>query len=117
MSRYYGMSIKITGHDENKARIIFEAIREEWDFQDELFHNVPSDEDCPSFLSAYGESFLCGGESEEEFTDRVALAVWKANEGYCRVEVIATYLEDLPYETHIRNDDDYYRLAEREKRE
>ena len=105
MSRCYGMSIKITGHDKNKACAIFDAIKKEWEFQDEFFQDVPADNNEPNFLSAYGESFLCGGE--EEFTDRVALAVWKANNGYCRVEVTATYLEDLPYETHIRDEDDF----------
>jgi hypothetical protein len=83
MSRFYGMSIKITGHDEKKAHAIFKAIKKEWDFQDEFFHDITAQEDEPRFLSAYGESYLCGGESEDQFTDRIALAVWKANGGYC----------------------------------
>jgi hypothetical protein len=115
MSRFYGMSIKITGHDEKKAHAIFKAIKKEWDFQDEFFHDITAQEDEPRFLSAYGEGYLCGGESEEEFTDRIALAVWKANGGYCHIQVDATYLEDLPCETHIRDDDDYYRMTERER--
>jgi hypothetical protein len=65
MSRFYGMSIKITGHDENKAHAIFDAIKKEWDVDDEYCYHVPTNKDGPSFLSAYGESFLCGGESED----------------------------------------------------
>jgi hypothetical protein len=106
MSRFYGMSIKITGHDENKAHAIFKAIKKEWDFQDEFLNDITAQEDEPAkqtadrprFLSAYGESYLGGGESEDQFTDRIALAVWKANGGYCHIQVDATYLEDLPYE-------------------
>ena len=48
-----------------------------------------------------------GGESEEEFAARVTHAVWKANGGYCEVEVTATYLEELPYTTHELDEDDY----------
>jgi hypothetical protein len=92
------MSLKITGHDENKADAIFTALKKEWDFQDEFLNDITAPEDEPRFLSAYGESYLGGGESEEQFTDRIALAVWKANGGYCHIEVIATYLEELPYE-------------------
>jgi len=116
MSRFYGMSIKITEHDKNKVSDILSAIKKEWEVRDECCCN-PTDEDCQNFLSAYGESFLSGGESEEEFTDRIALAVWKANGGYCHIQVDATYLESLPYETHLRDDDDYYRMTEQEARE
>ena len=117
MSRFYGMSIKITGHDDKQAHAIFTAIKKEWDFQDEFLNDITAQENEPRFLSAYGESYLGGGESEEQFTDRVALAVWKANGGYCHIQVEAIYLEELPYEIHTRDDDDYYQLMALEERE
>ena len=65
MSRYYEMSIKITGHDKNKTCAIFGAIKQEWEFQNEFCRDVPADNNEPNVLSAYGESYLCGGETEE----------------------------------------------------
>jgi len=52
-------------------------------------------------LRATARDNLCGGESEEEFADRLAGTIWKANGAYCEVTVYATYLESLPCETHV----------------
>ena len=52
------------------------------------------------------------GRSEEQFTERLSVAIWRANGGYCRVSVDATYLENLPYETHGLDESDYARLIE-----
>lgn len=61
-------------------------------------------------LTASAEGSLCGGESEEKFTERLSLAIWRANGAYCDVTVRATYLEELPYETHCLDEADYARL-------
>ena len=63
-------------------------------------------------MHASAQGNLCGGESEEEFTERLSLAVWRANGGYCSVTVDATYLENLPYETHTLDEADYARLIQ-----
>lgn len=104
MSRYYHMNVTLK--DVNLARIeaIKEATELEWDFEDWFDH----DEQCCE-ASAYGN--LCGGETEEEFAERLAKVIWEANGGYCAVEVIATYLEDLPCEMHGFDEDDYARLV------
>jgi hypothetical protein len=108
MSRYYGMQITIEGYVTTRREEIINAASAEWSFGD---WNVENEA-----LGAYGQDNLCGGETEEEFTDRIAAAVWKANEGYCRVEVRATYLEDLPHDNHERGEDDYARWqAEKHK--
>ena len=64
-------------------------------------------------LTASEEASLCGGESEEQFTERLSLAVWKANGEFCEVTINATYLENLPYEIHSLDEDDYERLMKR----
>lgn len=109
-------SAKITQHEEKKVSDILNALKQEWEVQDECGCN-PNDEDGQNFFSTYGESYLCGGESEAQFTDRVALAVWKANGGYCHIQVEAVYLEELPYEIHLRDQDAYYQLMALEERE
>lgn len=106
MSRYYGMQVTIKGYATTRREEIINAASAEWSFGD---WNVENET-----LGAYGEGNLCGGETEEEFTDRLAAAVWKANQDYCQVEVRATYLEELPCDYHERSEDDYARwLAEK----
>jgi len=102
MSRYYGMNVTISGHNPAFFEEIKVAAGEEWPFEE--WSN--SDEQ----LTAYAEDNLCGGESEELFTERLSVAIWRTNGAYCDVTVDATYLETLPYETHCLNEADYSRL-------
>ena len=99
MSRYYGMSLIIERVAPDRIRYVKRSARHEWPFED--WHLFEGD------LSSYGESNLCGGEGEEEFADRLAHAIWRANKKFCEVIVNATYLEELPHETHIRSKAEY----------
>ena len=108
MSRFYEMSVEVSGHDRAKVAEIQAAGEQEWPFDDWWF----AGENDAGTLHASGQDNLCGGESEEEFTERLSLAIWRANGGYCRVSVDATYLENLPYETHELDEADYARLIQ-----
>lgn len=103
MSRYYNMRVKIQKFDKSRHRKINEACAEEWPFDGLDSYEI----DDGTVLMGDAEGNLGGGETEEDFADRIAGAVWKANQGYCQVNVIATYLEDLPYEIHERRYQDY----------
>jgi hypothetical protein len=105
MSRYYGMAVSISNFDPTKRRPIRKAAKSIWPF-------TGWDTDDTGAIRSYGKSQLFGGESEEQFTERLTVAIWKANGGYCEVVVDATYLESLPYDTHSLNEDDYKRLME-----
>jgi hypothetical protein len=96
------MSVEITGYSPEKADAIRDAANEEWAFDDWNKRD--------NTLTASGRESLCGGETEEQFTERLSLAIWRANGAYCSVTVDATYLESLPYETHCLNEADYARL-------
>ena len=109
MSRSYEMMITVTGFDESCLFEIEKACFANWPFEAESF-SVDRDTKNTRVLSGNGIGSLCIGESEEEFTDRLAKAVWKANGSYCEVGVQALYLEGLPYERHLREEDDYERL-------
>jgi hypothetical protein len=109
MSRAYEMSVTISGHELARIETIKAAAGEEWPFQDWC--------DNGEDLTASAEGQLCGGESEEEFTERLSLAIWKANGAYCAVTVDATYLESLPYETHCLDEADYARLIGQQQTE
>lgn len=110
MSRYYEMCIMV--RDREDALYVGldgsrKAVREQWNVEDELDNGVDADN---FFSYAFvGEGNLAGGETEEEFTDRVAAAIWGAYGDFCGIEVAATFLEDLPHERHCRERDDYER--------
>jgi len=108
MSRYYEMYVKVTGHNLDKEDAIVEACTAEWDFDRDTFTQAVANGELPELI-ANGKDNLCGGESEEEFTDRLARAIWQANDGFCLVDVDATFLEQIPYESHRRDEDDYDR--------
>jgi hypothetical protein len=68
------------------------------------------DEEC---LTLGGISYLCGGESEEHFFQRCCEAVWGELGKYVEVEIDATYMEELPYETYISDEDEYAGFEQR----
>ncbi|HOX44561.1 MAG TPA: hypothetical protein PK668_13255 [Myxococcota bacterium] len=101
MSRAYDMAITVRGVESRKRKQVQRAAEQEWPgFDGWYFQCLES----ANILTASGSGNLCGGESEEEFADRVAQAVWAAHGVFCEVEVAATYLEELPYEQHFRGE-------------
>ena len=108
MSQFYEMSVEVSGYDPAKAKEIQEAAEAEWPLEDWW-----SAADQPGeTMHASAQGSLCGGE--ESFVERLSLAIWRANGSYCNVSVDATYLENLPYETHTLDEDDYARLIQGE---
>jgi hypothetical protein len=105
MSRSYGMTITIKDARPEHHETIRTAIEEAWAVDDWL---VTGDE-----ILVMGDSSLGGGETEEEFADRVSAAIWRENEGFCLVVVNAVYMEVLPYESYCRDEDDYARLMDK----
>ena len=106
MSRSYSMSVCVNGYQPDREDAITNAANGEWDFTDQSEHE--------STLCASGDGQLCGGETEEEFTERLSLAIWKANGAFCEVSLEATYLDELPYESYQLDEDAYERLITKE---
>ena len=102
MSRYYSMSVTITGADPDRFDPIMAAASAEWEFDDWYSHN--------GVLTASGDAQLFGGETDQQFAERLTQAIWRANGGPCRVEVTATYLDELPCESYSLGAGDYDRL-------
>ena len=102
MSRFYEMAMEVSGIAKGKNQKIHHAVEEEWAV--ELFDFRKQ---SASFV---GQGSLSGGESEDEFAERVAHSIWKANGAYCKVQVKATYLEELPFEMHAFDHKDYERF-------
>ena len=112
MSRYYSMRLRIEGFDSNRTTAIKDAASYEWHFDDDDWEEPAN---LGNYLECAADDCLCGGESEEEFVDRLSLAVWKANRGFCIVEVTAIFLEAIPSESHSRDQKDYARLMREQK--
>ena len=72
------------------AESIKRAAGHEWSFEDWTQSNSG---DVPSIFAS-GRVSLAGGESEEEFANRLAFAVFQANGQPCKVDVNALFLED-----------------------
>jgi hypothetical protein len=102
------MAVEISGYDPDKASEIQAAAEREWPFSD--WWLAGNEDESEPKMQASAEHSLAGGESEEEFTERLSLAIWRANGGFCEVVVSATFLENLPYEIHTLDEDDYERL-------
>lgn len=115
MSRYYQMDITVRGFKDEKRDDIEDSLNEEWEFDgwDSRVEEVDGGE--VDVIYASGCSNLCGGETEEEFTKRVTEVVWRVNDGFCSVHVLAIYLEDPPSEAHELSEDDYKEFARAEK--
>ena len=100
MSRFYRMFVEIQKHNQNNKDAIINAANEEWNWDDFDSYN--------GNITACGEDNLCGGESEEEFSNRLTTAIWKANGDFCYVIVSCSYLEeDPPTEYYSFGEDEY----------
>lgn len=102
MSRYYNMYVMVTRAAPDRFGAIKAAASEEWNFEDW--------DEFSGTLTASADGTLCAGETDQEFAEKLAKAVWTANDGPCEVEVRATFLEDLPHEDFVLDEGDYERI-------
>jgi hypothetical protein len=93
------MTVTIKGYKALRLGRIQHACRDEWEFDDFIVVEYG--------VEATGRSQLCGGETEEEFVDRLTGAIWMANGAFCTVEVTAIYLEEQPTTQHALDEIDY----------
>jgi len=103
MSRWYAMNFRVETADLTEKEIdkVKDEIGELWgiDTSDmNIFDNT---------LEAQGENSLCEGESEDEFAYRAVHKIWKTLGRYIPIEVRATCLENIPYESYEFDEDDY----------
>ena len=104
MSRYYQMNIAVDDVSKKEHTTCLGVCIEEWGCDGERVDMWREDFQYFSFT---GNGSLSGGESEEEFTDRITHAMWKALGRFISVRIEATYLEDLPCESYELDKSDY----------
>lgn len=111
MSRPYEMHIRITDFNLLKQEYIDEACDVEAGFPT-LALGLPNEQGEPMRLEAGVCVNLCAGETEQEFAARLSHAVWEANEGPCTVQIRATCLESIPFETYEYGTEQYKEYQE-----
>lgn len=90
------------------------ALKEEW-FHDGLdtIDDITANGEKSTIEGSY-DGYLCGGESEEEFSERISKAVWDIAGKFVPIDIRATYLEELPFQTY-KFDKKYYNLHTEKK--
>lgn len=104
MSRAYKMEVEIMGYNKNLEEQIIEAAGKEWYFPDDWDID---DGGAANIMTNGSQSYLAGGEDADEFTRRLSYQVWRANQGFCKVHVVSTYMEDLPCEEHDADEEEF----------
>jgi hypothetical protein len=99
MSRYYEMLLQVETESKRDQQLAFEAVEEEWPWEE-----APS---THNLMEISGRYSLYGGETALEFTTRVSHRIWNALGKYIKVTVVATYLEELPFEKYSLSAQDH----------
>lgn len=100
---YKRMALYVEGISQGCLEAVKETANEQWRFQ--LWNQYGNN------LFASGEGFLNPRENRDEFADRLSLAIWDANQGYCAIEIQETYVELRPHHTYRRGRSHYKRLC------
>ena len=100
MSRMYRANVSIAKPRSGRETAIAEALMDFWGFED-----VVATRDG---LVSEADNNLTGGTTEDEFARELTRRVWAANQGFCKVAVNMTYLEELPSEDYVFASQDEY---------
>ena len=100
MSRMYRVNVRIKNPTPGREAGIAETMMEFWGFEDVVA--------TPDGLVSDADGNLTGGTAEDEFARELAHCVWAANQGFCKVAVNMTYLEELPSEDYVFASQDEY---------
>lgn len=107
MSQTYNMTLIVCGYVSEKVEAIRDEVNGEWEF-DSWDKIKRSGEQSQLLGSGVGQ--LCGGETEQEFVDRMAKAIWRANGAFCEIEIQTVHLDDHLHDCHLVDQEDYERI-------
>lgn len=110
MSRFYDMRITIYDPQPRNLRAVKRAVEAEFG-DDETAWNDWDEADGRHLFEYTATDNLGAGGTEDSFANRVAHAVWDANDAFCEVVVSALCLEDLPREEHTRGKEEFERWS------
>ncbi len=108
MSRYYEMTVDVKGVKRENAEKVISFLEKEWfdEVADDVRVDVENDVTSKEFdFSMNQVGYLCGGEGEEEFAERMYKGIVEIN-GKTKVDVVCIYLEDNPTTEYSFGDDE-----------
>lgn len=108
MSEYFGVKIEVDGINEARIERIRDAVCKEWEFEEDEICFSPSRLRLARML-AISMGVPGGMETQREFAERMAAAVWNPNGGYCEVKVS---IEDAA-NVCVFGEHDYRRIMKR----
>jgi hypothetical protein len=102
------MRIEVSKLTKKEASDLQDALLEHWDgwHDASITHEKPK-KTKDYMITAGGEGFLGGGCGSDDFATMVARDIWTSLGRFVPVEVLATYLEDLPYDRYSFIKEDY----------
>jgi len=108
MSRKYelALDVYVPGYDSELERKTFEACQSLFPFEDFEVWDSFREDGRRMVMVACGE-LATDDFPSSVFARKLAEAVWKATGRFLRVELRATDLEDLPYDTTVMDEDDF----------
>ena len=118
MSRAYEMEIRVEGIKKDKIDAVLDFLEDAWfdevadDTRMEIENGICDNPDGTIDFSMRQVGYLCGGEGENEWAERMYKGIREINDAKCKVEVEAVYLEDPPCETYSFGDDEVENDAE-----
>ena len=114
MSRLYGMTLSVKNHDHKKRNAILKEACTEWNFDTDVICVFKKDTPKENIFMEEAVNNLCGGESEDEFAERISKSVMRANKGPCNVTVHTVCYENIPRETFDHNEELWEEMQEEE---
>jgi hypothetical protein len=109
MSMNYGMEITVIAENNPQTiRKITEAVCKVWDIDDVVQKSLLTENGEIEYLLC-GFDVLGADETDEMFFDKVRQAIWDSV-GFVQINLVATYLGDLPTTEYLTRDGDYDRL-------
>lgn len=108
MKKYYRMHVSVSPLTPKEIAPVLATIGKEWS-KPERVKQIPVGNRM--FLEAAAESYLCRGEGESEFAERMTVAIWKKLGRFVKVTIDAVYLEEPPHDSYEFGEFDYQRLV------
>ena len=119
MSKNYEMVVEVRGIKKEKFHAVIDFLEEAWfdevadDIRDEFDNGILNNSDGLTVdFEICQAGFLCGGESDMEFGERLYKGIRTINKAKCKMKLVSMYLEDPPTETFNFGDDEYLEKSE-----
>ena len=107
MSRKYEMRLVVREEMSKDDELLIREVFDDLWGEDSWARNPQTRDGSKNGFVVWGESYLSGGRSEDDFVRDLSQAIWGKLKRYVSLEVLAIYLEDPPTTEHIPSKESY----------